>query len=318
MFQRIVVPLDGSRCAEHAIPVAARLARAAGGSIVFVQVVLPPVDLGKYAGQHTAVLERKIYENKRAEAARYLAGMMMVHARDLVGIDIDMGVTAGIVPQAICAVARSERADLIVISSPMESRMSRWFFGDVAQEVSRRSTVPVLVLHERGGLARPLRVVVALDGSPLAETAISPAVHLLALLTGAGLSELHLLHVVELPATQGKWRSQAHIDTIMREEARQKAKIYLQSVAEDVVYRLRHGPLAESRIAITWSVVLSDDVVGTIIQQAERGVGDGRVGHRELIVMATRGRGILRRLVKGSVSDRVFGATRLPLLLVRQ
>ena len=39
MFQRIVVPLDGSRRAERAIPVAARIARASGGSVVLLRVV---------------------------------------------------------------------------------------------------------------------------------------------------------------------------------------------------------------------------------------------------------------------------------------
>jgi nucleotide-binding universal stress UspA family protein len=39
MFQRIVVPLDGSIRAERAIPVAARIARASGGYVVLLRVV---------------------------------------------------------------------------------------------------------------------------------------------------------------------------------------------------------------------------------------------------------------------------------------
>jgi len=38
MFQRILVPLDGSTRAERASPVAARLARASGGSIMLLEV----------------------------------------------------------------------------------------------------------------------------------------------------------------------------------------------------------------------------------------------------------------------------------------
>jgi nucleotide-binding universal stress UspA family protein len=309
MFQKIVVPLDGSRCAERAIPVAARLARASGGSIVFVRVVLPPVELGKYAKQRMAIWEQRAYETQRAEAARYLAGMMITHANDLVGIDIDMGVTSGIIPAAICAVTRSEHADLIVMSSHGETGLSRWFYSSVAQEVSRRSPVPVLVLHERGGrfygprAYRPLRAIVALDGSALAETAILPAAQFIASLAEPGEGELHLLYVVDLPETEGRWRSQAHIDAAMREQARQKAETYLKTVAD------RHkGSLAT---AISWSVVLSDDAAGTIIQQAEE---------CDLIVLAingVRGRRGLQRLVKGSVAKHVFGATRRPLLLVR-
>ena len=39
MFKRILVPLDGSDLAERALPVAALIARASGGSIVLVGVV---------------------------------------------------------------------------------------------------------------------------------------------------------------------------------------------------------------------------------------------------------------------------------------
>ena len=39
MFKRILIPLDGSGRAERALPIAARMARAAGGSIILVRVV---------------------------------------------------------------------------------------------------------------------------------------------------------------------------------------------------------------------------------------------------------------------------------------
>src|SRR5579885_1419989 len=44
MFQHILVPLDGSTRAEQALPVAARIARATGGSLLLVRVVPPPID----------------------------------------------------------------------------------------------------------------------------------------------------------------------------------------------------------------------------------------------------------------------------------
>jgi len=37
MFKRILVPLDGSARAEQAIPVAARIARALGGSVILLR-----------------------------------------------------------------------------------------------------------------------------------------------------------------------------------------------------------------------------------------------------------------------------------------
>ena len=46
MFKRIVVPSDGSSRAERALPVAARIASASGGSLLLVQVISPPIDYG--------------------------------------------------------------------------------------------------------------------------------------------------------------------------------------------------------------------------------------------------------------------------------
>ena len=48
MFKRILVPLDGSNRAERAIPVAARIARALGGSVILLQVTTTPVEYGPY------------------------------------------------------------------------------------------------------------------------------------------------------------------------------------------------------------------------------------------------------------------------------
>src|SRR5690349_2368825 len=44
MFQRILVPLDGSARAERAVPLAARLARYAGGSVLLLRVLTHPRD----------------------------------------------------------------------------------------------------------------------------------------------------------------------------------------------------------------------------------------------------------------------------------
>lgn len=316
MFQRIVVPLDGSTGAECAIPVAARIAQASGGSIVFVRAVLPPVDFGKYARQHTVVWERRAYEVHRAQAASYLAGALLTHANDLAGIDTDLEVASGLAAPAICSAARLEHADLIVMCSHGETGLKRWLFGSVAQEVARKTPVPLLVLQERGVLpvpraAHPLRVMVALDGSSLSERALSPAVELLAALAAPAQGRLHLLRVVDLPETGGKWRSQAHVSTTMREQARQEAEAYLRAVA----HRLKAETLA--LLTITTSVVISTGVASTQFTLAGHPGSPDHMGGCDLIVLATDRHGALRRLVSGSVPKQVIGSTWLPLLVVR-
>lgn len=43
MFKRILVPLDGSSRAEQALPIAARIARASGGSVLLLHVITTPL-----------------------------------------------------------------------------------------------------------------------------------------------------------------------------------------------------------------------------------------------------------------------------------
>jgi nucleotide-binding universal stress UspA family protein len=72
MFQRILVPLDGSQCAERAIPVAARLARASGGSVILVQALSLDIDL--YLVPQPTLIEMAV-DAERACAEKYLRGV---------------------------------------------------------------------------------------------------------------------------------------------------------------------------------------------------------------------------------------------------
>ncbi len=320
MFQRIIVPLDGSTGAERAIPVAARLARASGGSLVFVRAVLPPVDLGKFVTPHTAVWERQAYETQRAQAASYLVSAMLTHTNDPAGIETDLVVATGLAAPTICSSARREHADLIVMYSYGETGLMRWMFGSVARETARHSPVPVLMLQGRGAVlsvsrtADPLHGMVVLDGSPMAEVALSPAVELLAALAAPTRAALHLLRVVDLPATYGKWRSQAHVSTMLQEQATQEAETYLRAVA----HRLQAEKMPSlCKLTVSTSVALSTDVADTRFKSSEYTGSPGQLGDCTLIALATEKRGALRRVLEPNVSEKILSSTRLPLLMVR-
>src|SRR5258708_21916857 len=108
--------------------------------------------------------------------------------------------------------------------------MKRGVVGSVGQQGVRHRPVPVLVLNEHGVLppvpdaARPLRVLVPLDGSELAESALEPAAQLIAALTAPAQGELHLLRVVDMPSAYGKMKSQAYISDGVQEAARKHAE----------------------------------------------------------------------------------------------
>ncbi len=66
MFQHILVPLDGSQRAERAIPVAARLARASGGSITLLRIIASPFEPGWQAIDSPASMQEPLDAVPRA------------------------------------------------------------------------------------------------------------------------------------------------------------------------------------------------------------------------------------------------------------
>src|SRR6266700_6446624 len=202
----------------------------------FPQPSLEPIEQNRsLLRSRMRLLERRI-----AAAADYFAETMSAHADELAGIatEADVAVAAAAEAPIIFSTARYEYVDLIVMCSHGKTGLKCWVFGSVAQEAVRHSPVPVLVLNEHGMVpsapdaTHPLRVLVALDGSALAETALEPAAQLIAALGPSAQSEVQLLGVVDLPSAYGKLKSEAYISDSMQEEARKEAEKYVKAVAD--------------------------------------------------------------------------------------
>jgi nucleotide-binding universal stress UspA family protein len=318
MFRRILVPLDGSDRAAQAIPVAARIARASDGSIFLARAATIPSVYGTFS-ENSYMAE--IIESEMRNASDYLA--VMAHSPTLSGITVETSVLYGAAAPTLLAMATHYGADLIVMTSQGQTGVKRWLLGSVAHKMARQSPVPVLVLREGGALpvgaradSSPLRALVTLDGSVLAKAALEPAVQLIAALSAPTPGALHLLRVVKPPAIERQADDSEEYRERLREQAMHKARLYLQSVVE----HLRAGYAGKLKLGVTWSVALSDEVAEAIIQAAEYGedaAGAGVYGRCDMIAMATHGRAGFQRWALGSVAERVLGATRLPLLIVR-
>ncbi len=314
MFQRILVPLDGSPRAEQALPVAARIARTSVGSIALLQVVSPSID---YGGGMAPMVTEEIIKARFDEASSYLD--RVAKACELAGIETTTEVMFGLPAQDILAVAESRPVDLIIMCSHGRTGFTRWVLGSVAQKVTHHCPVPVLVLCESkpfpsaSGLVagNHFSALVPLDGSPLAEAALVPAANLVAALSAPAPGALHLIQVVKQLSTTADER----FITQLNEEAVERAKAYLTSV-KDRLQETRK----DLNLSITWSIALDADAANAIIGRAEQGEkGEGAAGFPgcDLIAMSTHGRGGWERWVMGSVTERVLGATKLPLLVVR-
>jgi nucleotide-binding universal stress UspA family protein len=171
--------------------------------------------------------------------------------------------------------------------------------GSVADKVMRLATRPVLLVRGAEGGAsdrvpRLARLLVPLDGSEQAEAAIAPAADLAAR-SGAALTLVRIEPVYgPMLASYAAMNEIARLDA----EAEEQARDYLAVVRA----RLPEGAEANT-------VVLRGAPATELIAFAEReGI--------DLIVMTTHGHGGMRRLVLGSVADRIVRAA-LPVLLIR-
>ncbi len=290
MLKRVLVPLDGSARAEQALPVAARLAQAAGGTVVLLRVVSIPNEFAAYVTLDP-IATQTIINRALEEARNYLksiAGSDSLH-----GVHTETEVLLGQAAATMLSVVDSRHIDLIVLCSHGYTGMTRWTLGSVAEKVSQLAPVPVLVLREDGPIpvpplpqeGSPLRVLIPLDGSVRAQAAIIPAAQLIAALSAPAQGALHLTRVVVLPEA-------AHLGQSEREAILQQAKHYLISLADHMREGLLTGPIADLKLSITWSVTVDTDIAAGIIRVAEQGEdaeGTGVFGNSQAIAMATQG-----------------------------
>src|SRR5438067_2896466 len=134
MFKRILVPLDGSGRAERALPIAARLARASGGSILLVRVV--STEAASFPSAPEPILIQTVGEADRMLAESYLAGGA---GSDLLsGLAVQTSVPVGLVPTSILSEAADKRADFIGMCSHGYPAVRHWrIVGSVVARVVR-------------------------------------------------------------------------------------------------------------------------------------------------------------------------------------
>jgi nucleotide-binding universal stress UspA family protein len=145
MYERIVVPLDGSELAELALPAAAELARLSGAPIHLIRVV-DITRLERYGAYGLAVEYagvETVVSDERRFAEEYLSGVAERLRAE--GLTVTTGIERGLAPKVL--VAATKPGDTLVMASHGRTGLSRWFLGSVAEEIVRRATVPVLLIR---------------------------------------------------------------------------------------------------------------------------------------------------------------------------
>lgn len=301
MFRLIVVPLDGTRFAEHAVPAAIALAAAGGGRLLLAHVDVAPLPLDEpRAISLDAALTSEGYEAAIVDYMNDVVNRVSASA----SVVAEWTILTGDVPQAVERLAVDSGADLVAMASHDRSALGRLVAGSVAQRVVLESGLPVLLVRKSDEQLRMERdadpaaasdpisgppavfrhVLIPLDGAPLAEAVLQPASRL-ARATGARITLLSVANPAE--------GERGPPDVARRG--------YLEEVAR---------PLRAARIVVDVAVLEGRDVAKAIL----RAVTDLSA---DVIAMATHGRGGPSRLLRGSIAARVLRGVLMPILLVR-
>ena len=303
MLRSVMVPLDGSEFSESSLPLAGKVARLTGASLHLAHVHRPyePDDLlftTPFQFEHVSVAEYDAWDRDREE--RYMAGIADKLTRE--GASVDTRVLDGTeVAGELIDYADRVATDMIVMTSHGRSGMRRAWLGSVADEIIRRTSLPLIVIHPAEGRAESeggisvRHILVPLDGSELAESVLGPASEL----ARAAGARLTLARVVPAPDTFGDVSAAAGAG-------------YVDALTEDALRYLedKAAPLRMEGLTVATHVVAGVAPAPAIADLADRLDAD-------LIAIATHGRGGIKRTVLGSVADRLLRSASVPILVMR-
>ena len=297
MIKHIFVPLDGSDTAEAAVPHAAALAKLLDARVTLARVpeamIVPVVDAGVW-------ITRVVESREAAERSKeYLAQV----AEDSVWGDASVDTVLPHYPVAEGLLDAIDDLDvgLVVMTTHGRSGPDRWLMGSVAQKLVHHAPASMFVLRNEAAQRDPAfsEIMVPLDGSDLAASALEPASELAQRSGG----QLHLVTVPTVPPYAKVVPETSGMIPDLLKRRIGEAESYLSQTVADLEDR---GIEVDANV----EVVVAGDVAKGIVEHADEVDAD-------LILMSTHGRTGLGRFILGSVTDRVLRGSRRPLWILR-
>jgi len=300
MFEKILVPLDGSPLAQGILPYVTLLARGFRSRVTLFHAAETPLD--------RQAPEQKSYVNETMERIRplaenYLEGVAPELRRE--GLEVDTKVVEGKATEQIVEFAEQQNVDLIAMSTHGRSGLTRWVAGSVVDRLLRASRRPLLLVRPReetaGGQATAhlSKIVVPLDGSRPAEWALPFAEALGQVLN----LEITLIQVIGVETTV-EFSPMAPVTWAVPADLLQKLDVvasgYLAGLAKE---------LERKGLSVQWEV-LRGPPAPRIVEFARQTPGC-------LVAMTSHGRSGFRRWFLGSVADEVVRHTGEPVLIIR-
>lgn len=145
MAKRILVPLDRTEEAEIVLPLVVDAARGGGATIRLLHVAPIPDNVVNEEGHVVAYADQEV-TRLEAEGLEYLRGLGL----RVDGLAIEYVVRFGNPVDEILVEAAAFGADLIALHSGCKRSFSRFLLGSTAEQVCRKTRIPVMILHPGG------------------------------------------------------------------------------------------------------------------------------------------------------------------------
>jgi len=294
MFEKILVPLDGSNVAEHALIYAEEIAEGFGSEVVLY---------------HTHPDEQKNQENMHNVYLDYVAASLKNSAAKSSSrykdIKITTKVETGEPSTNICNLVDNNAIGLVIMTAVSVSglRIGK-ILGSVTDHVCRIVPIPVLLI-------RPETTESAKNQKPMIN-------HLLITLDGSELSKL-ALPVGEELATKLKAKiTLFQMARMVRYIDDGYGSIAMMNYAEfDTMEKERvSSEMAKLNTELKTKGLDVDNIVISGNDAAEEIIGASKKVEADMVVMSTHGRSGVKRWVLGNVAERVLRHSEKSLLLV--
>ncbi len=146
MFNKILIPVDGSQLAEVAYQTALAIAGKFDSEILLVRVVVPPYPITHVSGPPYGDMFVGLREVVTDEAEGYLRAQKAMLERE--GYKAQTHLVEGeSVAMQIINVAEAQNVDLLVMSTHGRGGLGRWVYGSVADRVLRHADIPIMLIR---------------------------------------------------------------------------------------------------------------------------------------------------------------------------
>jgi nucleotide-binding universal stress UspA family protein len=154
MYEKIVVPVDGSSTSDLGLSEAIKLARLTGARLVLLHAI---DTVAVAAIPDAAAAAARLFEAMRESGEQILsrAGGMAANA-GVAAESVLLDTLSGRVSDLVVEEARKRHADLIVMGTHGRRGVGRVLLGSDAEQVVRNASVPVLLVRGREGAGKPV------------------------------------------------------------------------------------------------------------------------------------------------------------------